>query len=564
VTDYVYSKVAVYAELGGALRLARRSRTFATDTVTGLPVNVTQSGFTAPYLDTDNTGIADFTATTPGPIRLTTGATFVDVFSEEMPGLGLAAVTSSAASASDAAASAAAAALSASLVGAPADTAVATIVGNPASATRVSLSSTYGRLPDPAELTLFVTPRGSDANDGLTLKSAKATISAALVAGGTRIQCGVGTIAQGATSCAVSGNTAVLGAGRGLTTITYTGAGALFTTPTPGARTYNQHFQDLTVSGPGIGTTAVGFDLDSISSAEFRDVTAANFGTGFALHSAINGGAVYNDFSNTTASGCGIGFNIAAGGSNGARFRGCRANICTTGVKILDSNNAAWSGGQIEGCTTGINVDASSSSLADACLFENVRFEGNTTAWVVGSVNVRDFMVLHPRVFGTYTTTDNGSRTQHITTYTTSSQNSFVQSASGCWRWERSNSAGTELPAVVFVDSNNSTGVPVTVQIETARGGGYALRTKRGATTYFDVGSSDGTLRWLQDVTLGRVAAGTLGVGAAHCLRTGKAVTASRPSAVTVGAGAVFYDTTLVEPIWSDGTVWRDAAGTAV
>jgi len=40
-------------------------------------------------------------------------------------------------------ASAASAALSASLVGAPADTAVATIVGNPASATRVSLSSTY-------------------------------------------------------------------------------------------------------------------------------------------------------------------------------------------------------------------------------------------------------------------------------------------------------------------------------------------------------------------------------------------------------------------------------------
>jgi len=85
VTDYVYSKVAVYAELGGALRLARNARAFATDPVTGVPVNVTQGAFTAPYLDTDSSGIADFTATTLGPIRLTTGAVFVDVYSEELP-----------------------------------------------------------------------------------------------------------------------------------------------------------------------------------------------------------------------------------------------------------------------------------------------------------------------------------------------------------------------------------------------------------------------------------------------------------------------------------------------
>jgi hypothetical protein len=136
VTDYTYSKVAVYAELGGQVRLARNSRSFATDPVTGVPIDVTQGAFTAPYLDTDSSGIADFTATTPGPIRLTTGATFVDVYSEQLPGDLLAAAAS-------AAASAASAALSASLVGAPADTAVAAIVGNPASATRVSLDSMF-------------------------------------------------------------------------------------------------------------------------------------------------------------------------------------------------------------------------------------------------------------------------------------------------------------------------------------------------------------------------------------------------------------------------------------
>ena len=143
MTDYTYSKVAVYAELGGALRLARNSRAFATDPVTGVPINVTQGAFTAPYLDTDSSGIADFTATTPGPIRLTTGATFVDVYSEEMPALGFAAVTSAAASAVSASASAADAAASASLVGAPADTAVAAIFGNPASATRIVTDADY-------------------------------------------------------------------------------------------------------------------------------------------------------------------------------------------------------------------------------------------------------------------------------------------------------------------------------------------------------------------------------------------------------------------------------------
>jgi hypothetical protein len=47
-------------------------------------------------------------------------------------------------------------------------------------------------------------------------------------------------------------------------------------------------------------------------------------------------------------------------------------------------------------------------------------------------------------------------------------------------------------------------------------------------------------------------------------VQTGAAATGSRPSASTAGAGAMFFDTTLVKPIWSDGTTWRDATGTAV
>lgn len=39
--------------------------------------------------------------------------------------------------------------------------------------------------------------------------------------------------------------------------------------------------------------------------------------------------------------------------------------------------------------------------------------------------------------------------------------------------------------------------------------------------------------------------------------------TAARPSATGI-AGMMIYDSTLGKPIWSNGTAWRDATGTAV
>ena len=52
---------------------------------------------------------------------------------------------------------------------------------------------------------------------------------------------------------------------------------------------------------------------------------------------------------------------------------------------------------------------------------------------------------------------------------------------------------------------------------------------------------------------------GIISVKVGDVIRTGRNVTGSRPSASASGAGAMFYDTTLSKPIWSDGTVWRDA-----
>lgn len=80
---------------------------------------------------------------------------------------------------------------------------------------------------------------------------------------------------------------------------------------------------------------------------------------------------------------------------------------------------------------------------------------------------------------------------------------------------------------------------------------------------------TDGRVIWgpgnaAGDVQLSRLAAGVVGTGPAQAIRTGLNATASRPSASTVGQGSQFYDTTLHKPIWSDGSTWRDATGTAV
>lgn len=40
--------------------------------------------------------------------------------------------------------------------------------------------------------------------------------------------------------------------------------------------------------------------------------------------------------------------------------------------------------------------------------------------------------------------------------------------------------------------------------------------------------------------------------------------TGGRPSAAAAGEGSFYYDSVLNKPAWSDGAVWRDAAGVAI
>lgn len=106
--------------------------------------------------------------------------------------------------------------------------------------------------------------------------------------------------------------------------------------------------------------------------------------------------------------------------------------------------------------------------------------------------------------------------------------------------------------------------------LSTSFGGSFPFTLKRGAETQERVRLEETGKWWFgsgslaPDTELSRIASNVLGVGTDDCFRTGKNITASRPSASAVGSGAQFYDTTLGKPIWSDGTVWRDATGVTV
>lgn len=87
------------------------------------------------------------------------------------------------------------------------------------------------------------------------------------------------------------------------------------------------------------------------------------------------------------------------------------------------------------------------------------------------------------------------------------------------------------------------------------------------ATARF-VALADGKHEWgpggstARDVTLYREKTDVLKTDDAF--KVGAYTTGTRPSASTLGAGANIFDTTLNKPIWSNGTIWVDAAGTTV
>lgn len=323
----------------------------------------------------------------------------------------------------------------------------------------------------------------------------QASISALSSSGGVlRLRRGVYKVSAPLT---LSGSVVIQGAGQSATQIIASHAGAVFSTSTPGVRSFTWTITDCLLTGPGSGVTgSVGLDLDSVSSSRFRNITTTGFEIGIRVRSAINGGATYNSFEKVTSQTCGTGYSIEASGSNSTTFFGCRANVCgVVGIQITDSNATVWTGGQIEGCAIGVYFNGTSTALCSNNQVVNTRFEGNTIAWQTSALAV-DNLIFSPQIFGTYTINDLGIRTNQISATGLSLYSAF-QNASGSWRFTRTANGATEIPAFVVADTNTVTGTPVTILAQTERAAGYPFRAIRGGVTYWDIDAA-GNMRMPQ------------------------------------------------------------------
>ncbi len=224
-------------------------------------------------------------------------------------------------------------------------------------------------LPAVADKVVFVSPRGADTNNGLTLSAAFATLSAAITAlgGPGLIQCGQGTISFGApisvagtsgvTIRGVSGITA--GAAPG-TTLSYTGTGtasainaqntlgftladvmALYTSASftgrlvdlrnvTGSDTGYASVRDCYLGGSGVSTADVLIDLDHANTSEIRRCHFANTANG------VRGKATATSYSNgNVIENCSFGTSTTAHIHNpgdGWVIKGCTWEALTSGA----------------------------------------------------------------------------------------------------------------------------------------------------------------------------------------------------------------------------------------
>lgn len=136
-------------------------------------------------------------------------------------------------------------------------------------------------------------------------------------------------------------------------------------------------------------------------------------------------------------------------------------------------------------------------------------------------------------------------------------------------------STGTVTPFVIQRIANAGR----LLQIKTEAGSAVGGIDSRGCYRAPDGDNTNNGLAFEAEAGMGlhRISAGILGFSgaaaetarlsatglilpAAAVVATGRAATASRPSAATAGAGAVFYDSTISKAVWSDGTNWRETA----
>jgi len=194
-----------------------------------------------------------------------------------------------------------------------------------------SLLASKAALPAVTDKVVFVSPRGADTNNGLTLKSALATLSAAITAlgGPGLIQCGQGTIAFGApisvagtSAVTIRGVAGITAGATAATVLSYTGTGTasainaqnsmgftladvmvLYTSASftgrlvdlrnvTGSDTGYASVRDCYFGGSGVSTADSLIDLDHANTCEIRRCHFANTANG------IRGKATATSYSN--------------------------------------------------------------------------------------------------------------------------------------------------------------------------------------------------------------------------------------------------------------------------
>lgn len=342
---------------------------------------------------------------------------------------------------------------------------------------------------------VYVSTAGSDANGGRSLGLPFLTIGAALAALGTSaglVSVSGGTYSFSSTLSLRNGQR-IDGAGRYNTFLTYTGTGTAIDIAVPDTRIYGVDLSDFTLNTT---TGAVGVDLDSVSLATYSNLIVRGFSDAqIRMRSVVPGGAVYLTFTHVHVLGKGaasasIGFDIQASGSNSNNFYGCSARSAGIGLKITDSNQTVWSGGTFEVDGIGVQINSTTANLGDGNTIIGARFEGQTVYnWDITGPNVRDTMIVYPMETTLPGNRDLGTTTNIETTRSSYSRRSSrsTAAAAGSFRFERTANGGAEMPCFVVSDTATSSGTPVTLQVETERSTGYAIRTKRAGTTYFDV-----------------------------------------------------------------------------
>lgn len=280
-----------------------------------------------------------------------------------------------------------------------------------------------------------------------------------------------------ATTLTVDTGKSIIGEGPRSTILNYTGAAQAIKSTSPGTRTYWVQMRDLRLQDGGTGT--IGIDFDSVSQFFLKNMIVTDFTTDIKIYSPTSGYAVYGRMENVTVQSATTGFLFTGTSSNAHTLYGCRSNLCTTGVKIEDSNDITLIGSQFESGTKGVHITATSAGASDANHIISCRFESNSGNDVELGTNVRYTKVLANYPAGGWTISDSGSGNNFYANGPETYDSRLFAGAAyadGSVRWERTYAAGSSEPFVVLNDSNIGSGTPITLKICTGRDAGSFMR----------------------------------------------------------------------------------------